>query len=950
MSLETVAFVGARYEPETSAYYFDFPTLLNRGDPLPEVATGAHTLAISVADGDTSIDVALDASGAASSGDVPSSGGVWVGGNGSGQAWEYIQYSGKTNVSLYSVTLTGCVREPEINREHNGAHTAGAAVKFFWELDTMNGGGFRYSLDLDDTDSVIDWNGDASGWVFPQAALRDRHLFIYATRDVPTEPFLIELVGFLRAPQGEQDYTGAGPWSVALTSASQVINRYTAPGMRRGVMNVARGASVQAVAALGAWWKERGSGDYIDAEPDLGASSAVDSDKKTLFIADAFVGTEPDHYQHSKVDTPTGEKLSLDDPSIRTSNDAYGRATMMPGAMIISEIHHQRAVGQPGGYGYIELTALDDLDLGTGTDLYIATDDHTRFLPFVISPVVTGDKIVICENEDKFRAENPSAEPKQLIDISKGAYSTFFSDLSVAGDTLGLFYEFEAVTSRFYHVVTWGTGGTAEITTLNNPSMYTSDLVFSPALPVATAGQTYHYNYARSSTAADNWDVGNIQTAGYLLGKAWMLLELPPLGLKLAADISDAFTGNVKITDDSGETTAGLALSSGTFDIQIGDEIITASGRTATTINLATRNVGGIQTAHSAGDPIYILQDGIAINALPIRAVRLFRAGTIIPANFTLRTTAASYPPRTPDQAHYAADYEFSASVTGNTAQTATYNFAPTRRVRWLLVEFDAMSESPARPRLNEVEALIDEAYCDEATWLGNGSTASEFAAQLLTNIGYPAAAITAQTTAGSGEHATSSRLAWDVLAAYSEYAGLVSEVTRDSKIVIGSSGYWTGEISIPIQTWTPDNSRRVQPLKAPPAPVSQVKIKWQSRDGASNGVVVFPDSPDETGEVLEMPEQVYDNAAQAQDRAEKAYWRRKYPYTWIVESAQDARDMTPGWMHLLTGWKLHPDMQAVQRLCLVRSVEHFIEQDEETHDLEWRTTVTLEEIERFAE
>lgn len=941
MSLETRAFVGPRYEPESSPYFYDW-TLHSTGDEIPALASGTHTLSSSVADGATTLTVTIDSTSGAAAADVPTSGGVWVAGNGSGQAWEYVQYSSATVVSTYVVTLGGCNREPDANREHNGAHSSGAEVRFFWELDSMSGG-FRFVQEMDDDEAVIDWSAEASGWKFPVAALRDRHLFIWQSRDAAADPFLIQLVGFLNTPAGEIDYTQAAPWSVKITSSTQPVNRFRSPGTRRGTYNIGRGASVQAVSSLGAWWKERASGDYIEAEPDLSASRAVDGDPKTIYIAEAFIGTEPDHYQHSKVTVANEDRISLDDPSIRTDTDAYGKKLMKAEHIIISEVHLSSAVGQKGDR-YVELTCLDDFDALTDTNLYLTTDNATNWFGLPITAASTGDKIIICENEDRFRTENPAASPAQLIDLERTAYYNFLNSLSTAGGTLALFYEFEAITSRFFHVVTWGTGGTATITVPGGT--YTSDLTFSPALAVAEPGETYHYNYAHSSTAANNWDIGSLQTAGYTLdGRAWMLVELPPLGLMLAQGISDTYTGEVLLADGTGETTAGLAS---TDNIQIGDEIITYASRGAKTINITARGVSGTTAAaHTKDDPIYVSVSGIAVNAMPIRAVELVCNGDIVIADYTLRFTSSSYQPRTPDQANYTADYEASASVTGNTAHKATYNLPTVRRVRYLLLEFDAMSTSPARPRINEIRALAAESYFDADTWLDGSTTSAEFAAQLLTNVGFPSGGINVNTTLGSGDHATANRMAWDVVTAYAHYAGLMITVERDSKITLSSGDYMVGDIFDISFTWMRENTQRVKPLFSPPELVSQVKIVWQNRDGTENGTVYFPSVPSDEGEMLEMAEQVYDDEAQAQARAEKVYYRKQFPYTWVAEASIPVRNFAPGAFQAVSDWKLNSEMQAVNRLCMVKSVEHYIEQNEDNHALQWRTVVNLVEIQR---
>lgn len=938
--LQSRAWVGPKYEQSNSAYFYDW-SAHNLGDELSALAGAVLTLPSTISATATSVGVTRP-SGLT----IPSKGGVWIAGNGSGQAWEYVQYSGLTVVNATSVTLTGCLREPETNREHNGAHNSGAAIRFWWPLDTM-AGEFGITHTMDDAECATDWTAEASGWIFPQAALRDGHLFVYQTRTTAGAAFTNRLIGFIDERNSEHDYRRHGKWAVKIVSSSGMINRYRATGVRRGKYNIARGAGIEGSPALGAAWKERASGDFIAAEPQLAASSATDGDKKTLYIADRYIGTEPDHYQFSKESTPQDDRLSLLDPSIRTNTDAFGKHTMHAGALIISEIHLALTTGQESGQRYVELTCLDTQAADSAlVHIYLATDNAAVWYGLTLGAMATGDTVIICENEGKFREENPAAQPSQLIDLSETAYYNFLKNLSLSGDTLALFYEYTAITPVFMHEVTWGSGGAATITPPSNIN-WDSDLSFGTALAVATAGQTYYYNYARSSTAASNWTVSLLHTPGYDLGDApvWLKLELPPLGLKLAQDITSGYTGAVRITDDTEDTTAGLDTDG---EMQIGGERILYNTRTATTVNLATRGYGGTTAAaHIEGDAVFPYEDGVAKNCWPIRALELVRDGSIIISNYSILATYSSYAPRTPGDNIYATDYEFSASVTGNTDEVEIYNFATTHRLRHILLFFNAMSSAPARPRINEIRALPDESYFDSSVWLSGGETAAELARQILLNVKVPSGAITIESTGGSGEHATANTLAWDVVTSYAAYAGLRVDVGLDSKINIRINDYLTASVFTASYTWTKDNSTQIKAVHAPPSPVGQVKVKWQDNDGVESGTAVFPASSSVIGEILEMDEQVYSDGDQAAVRAEKVYWRNRFPYSWIIEALDDGILTQPGEIHYLTDWQLNSEMGQLTRTCLVKGVDHLIEQSQETHTLSWRSVVHLVEIER---
>jgi hypothetical protein len=172
-------------------------------------------------------------------------------------------------------------------------------------------------------------------------------------------------------------------------------------------------------------------------------------------------------------------------------------------------------------------------------------------------------------------------------------------------------------------------------------------------------------------------------------------------------------------------------------------------------------------------------------------------------------------------------------------------------------------------------------------------------------------------------------------------------EVNRDSTIVVNTNDYLTSDFFTPEFTWTKANTVNLKALHAPPEPVSQVTVAWQSYDGTTSGVAKYPASPDGLGNLLEMPEQIYANETQAQTRAQKTYYRRKFPYSWIAETTGGVGGFRPYGTYVLSDWQLNRESGAISRLCIARSVDHMIQQDPKTHLLSWRSVVNLAEIER---
>jgi hypothetical protein len=188
--------------------------------------------------------------------------------------------------------------------------------------------------------------------------------------------------------------------------------------------------------------------------------------------------------------------------------------------------------------------------------------------------------------------------------------------------------------------------------------------------------------------------------------------------------------------------------------------------------------------------------------------------------------------------------------------------------------------------------------------------------------------------------------MAWEVIASYAQYAGLLIEVGLDSKITINDNNYMIGDIVTIDQTWTRSNSANVKYLGTAPENVSQVKIPWVNHDASLSGSVVFPTSPGEHGDIFEMDEQVYDDEASALERAEQLYYRKRYPYSWLVEPAVITGLFAPRETHALSDWKFNGEMQALDRTCFVKSVEYSVTMTK-TNDMRWEGVLNLVEMNR---
>lgn len=102
------AWIGPRWREQGTAGA-DVWTQIASGAITPQEA--ATTLSASLADGATTATLA-------SGTNYPTANGwAFIGPNGSGQAWEYIDYTTRS-----TNTISGIAREPSAGREHSGAH------------------------------------------------------------------------------------------------------------------------------------------------------------------------------------------------------------------------------------------------------------------------------------------------------------------------------------------------------------------------------------------------------------------------------------------------------------------------------------------------------------------------------------------------------------------------------------------------------------------------------------------------------------------------------------------------------------------------------------------------------------------------------------------------------------------------------------------------------------
>lgn len=880
-------FVGPAYLPAGNAAHYDWSVLDDGATPSLGVAT---TLASTLASGATSASIA-------SATNWGTTGGAWIGPNGSGQAWEYVGFTGRSGT-----TLSGLIRESTTWRDHNGAHTSGATV-YRWYPITQNDGRLRLVEELDETLSATSWYAELSGIAAPQVVFRQNHVVLIQTRELPSASWTNYLVGFLDYASIKDDHTRVRGWSARIYALPGILAKTRAKGFRMGDFDLAVHGQAQSSTALPtqAAHKERRSGDFTAAAPDFSADSAIEDDNETLWMADEMVGTT------QTPDTGYGgfTQLYINPPP--TMNKGYRWL----------EIFNRTTAG-------IQLVAWDS----------DSEDEHTLDIPSIDLTDGEDDDhyMIICENESLFLAENPSQRAVRVYSVEESDDPDWFDHLLPEGGAVAFKF-----FSDYQDGICWGTVETGDPTDWDDFD-FDGDPIDAPGYD-----QTMRFKHLDNghTDTADDWQVGYAQSPGYTIqdeDNVWLFVELPGMGLRLRDDMTDASPGNggtLYIVDASGPSTNGLP-SSGT--LQIGDEHIAYSSKTDEAVVLAGSGARGADSTtaapHNEGDALFLkfTQNGVTAitDALPLKETAWYRYnGTIYPEALTIRWSMLTA--RTPAESLHENDYElyqeYDASDTlGESSQVVSHS--PAVRARCILFEIHKMTEDPARPRINHVAARVDPAFFDGDTWFDGGETVEEMIEAIILNAGVPTGAV--DVTGGGAEvegFVTDSAPCWSVVVDAAEFGGSVIDTGRDSKIAIAPDELWTTAVGgmVAAETWDRANAASVEKIHRGGGSISQVRLAWQTPDKSESGTEVYPASVDWLGSPQELGPLVYADATAAQLSARKRYFLSRYPYEYLVECAEGDLTLRPRQVHGLY-WQFADDMQPASRTLLIVSAEHQIE------------------------
>jgi hypothetical protein len=869
------AFVGPRYETAESASRFEWWTPANLTDP-------AVPLESTLGDGILTIVlpyVSFDARG-----------GVWVGPNGAGEAWEYVAYTGKT-----ATDLTGCIREPAATREHNGVHTAGADVRQWLPLDT-NDGALRLAEQIDNGLNAITWQAQIGGWRAPQPALRDGHAIVVQTSENGGS-WTTLLIGFLRDVRITDDGARRAQWAATIVSPAAILQGHRAPGLRVGDFSLAAAASVRSSTVLADTRRESQSGDYVQAAPNVGAESAADEDPNTLWIAEKVMG-----------------------PAEVAANAPSGYNSFA------SKIRISRWPGETDRSRYIEWRCA----AGSFQDSWLcsATNANQAYIEWNDITTTEGERVIICEDEEVFRRLHPEAEDADLREIG----SAFFDGLDLEADSVGIYDE---LFNGWSQTVAWGpspavkphwenpdSGGDDE----DGPNMSGTDAC-EPPLP----GQVIRFYYnSGASQAADHFRTDFLEYAGYLSGTTpapWLLLTLPEIGLQLDQSITDTAPGageRLYIADLGGAAcTIGLEAS-GT--LQIGLEQITYNDRTVDSVNVVARGAGSTTAAaHSAGDAVLTIF-GVTATASPmISAIEWQRTQTPAPTQFIVRISNLNTV-RTPEQSGYTDDWATAATVSGHSALDYTLSVSP-QRVRHILIQIERMGSDPARPRLNEVRAIVDASTYDSSLAMSADDLAAVVAA-LTSSAGYNGA-VNADSDPGQtidGITTDNQADAWQVIASLAHFAGGLLNVQRDGQLLVGANDLIAGEYgaeSLPhSRIFDAGDLIGIEMEQSAAGTVAQIRIPWRTPDGATSDEARYPATPRTAGQIITLEDAIFPDDETAEDAARAAYIMQRYPVTWALQCAEQQTAIRPGDV-VQVGWQFDAEMQEAERLAVVVAADH---------------------------
>lgn len=923
---EIRAFIGPRHRSAISPYFYDWSQpsqLTDYGDsfaPTAAALTSVNTLA-----GDASIYVNTTA-------DFPSAGGLFFKPNEPGEAWIYVEYSGKE-----PSRFTGVIWPPTNEIEGLTNIAAGAQITNFLALQQSTGAQLGQQLQITRVAAGQfagdNWTAQIQGFNVARHIAANHHLIIIQERSHIADPWTNILTGWTTAPSYSDDAERSAPWQLTIVSSATMAERYYCDPITVGDRDVAKDGSANASNELEIAYKERYSPDFQKADPDFSAGQVLDRDPATLWIADQYVGS----MNYSGGDAPD-YGTGTNDPLVHYQDGWDTQA-------IISLIYLRRPAGYDSvGYRFIELTAIPQPPDGTTNinDHWIHTEkaDLHQLLDIGGSDVEPGEKILICEDEELFNRENPLNAYKTTYEIPD---QSFWDAIDPAGDTIVLrrFTPGDPYASdTICHGVQWG-NASGSMPQLDPADGGIWDRWTGPNAPAPGPGQSIRYVWlganglGTSTTPADYWETAYNVIPGYTVGvyggdpdgwnlgklnEVWIEVEIPALQHYLRDDVAITVgPGNdLYIVDADGEpTTEGLP--DGPATIQIGLEQINYLTKHEDRLTINGRGMNGTDIEqHIAGDQIAFVDAGIATTAPPIQEIqwRRARTGGPYPTAFKVYTSRRTDRQRKPGDPRWENDWTLRATQTNfadpnNDPDQIIWaqQYTPSIRVTRILIVITGMSEDPARPRLNEIYARVSPDEFSEDTWKPENTPAASVAAAILgSNGAIPASAITVYLTTNEIEQTeTEAAPAYSTALDVCDFSHSYMRVTPGSRIHLEPHPWIEAASVSPAYTWTRGDLANIAITQVDPIAIKQYRMEYSTPAGAA-GTAIYPptdETPDD-GQVEEIGPYIASSQAGANNSVKRRYLLGRLPYQVSIELAEGRLDIAPGSIHRIQ-WDFGP-------------------------------------------
>lgn len=910
--------IGPRWRPADHPAAFDW-TQWAAGEA--DIFTGDKITTSAVNSASSTIPVVTTA-------DIATKGGAWIGAQ--GDPWSYIEYTGKTGT-----TITGVTWERSTG-EYAQSHSAGSKVRQWWDID-----GKAYaeiSLDRKASASLATatWTLSMRGVYFPMPAIRRGHLIVIQTRPHETGNYTNMIVGWITSVRASQNKNRRGEWSIEIGDITTMLNDRTVEATRIGDLDVGPQSNASGALPLSWAYKEAYSFDFTAAAPSFEASNVVDGDPSTLWISEQVIGTY----------------------TWNADNNDPLRNTAGP---LIKTISLRRPAGYDiGGYRFIELQAQ-----GTIQDTWLCFHDWTlnRLLDIGEPDYDHGQRCIIVENEELYKREHPIDTSRLILEIPDTAWWDAMDPTAIM---IGLL---RANDPFWSHMVAIGSVVSQGFTHVRGPVEQWSDPDYpghlywiGPTVPAIGQGQYAVYEPDRSATTtpANYWRVDERGAPGYEVGE-WstgsdetpnqgqlnpphLLIELPTLDLFLKEDSANALDPGVGetleiVTADGVNSTSGLPASG---KIQVGQEQITYSALDGTKgVVVSGRLVGGTGPAlHAAGDQIMLVEsDGVATAALPIKKIRMVRPGAAAyyPKNFEVYYTRRA-DARDPFEHNWLNDWDGPVSVTNNGLLDWSHTFVTSERVLKFCVIFYQMNVDPARARLNEFHAYLDQSLFPGEV-IAAPAAAGEIIRSILQKAGVPAGAITVQSGLPSVMAANTAKgSGWAVASSFAEYVGAKIAVALDSRITIGPNTNLVAA-GVTDRSWDMTKAQEIR-LGWDQAPkASQIKLKWYDSSG-NEKEELYPSSADEYGsDPIEAGPMVLGNTTAAAYAAQRLYMAARYPATVDLDVPAGNPAIAPLERHRVE-WTVDADHADLDRYYVVTGATHSMRPGRT-----WQTTLSLQQI-----